>query len=81
MEPNVNKPVADALTRRSATMAGSVSNSVTAIVVKETIAWRREAERPWETAARLPRKYGVAVLPAVQRPLPREAFDETWDNR
>jgi antitoxin VapB len=78
---NINNPEADALTRRFARMVGVGITDAVVIAMKEAIARRREAETPQETAARLRRKYGVVLPPAAQQPLPREAFDEIWDDR
>ncbi len=44
------------------------------------IARRRDAESPPETAARLGKKYGVQLTDRVRQPLPRQAYDEMWDN-
>ena len=81
MALNVNNQEADALTRRFARIAGVGITEAIVIAMKEAIARRREVETPQETAARLRKKYGIALPPAAQQPLPREAFDEIWDDR
>ena len=81
MALNVNNPEADALTRRFARLAGVGITEAIVIAMKEAIARRREVETPLETAARLRQKHGVTLAPDARRPLPREAFDEMWDDR
>jgi antitoxin VapB len=80
MPLNVNNPEADALTRRFARMAGVGITDAIVIAMKEAIARRRNAETPLETAARLREKHGVSLGASAGTPLPRQAFDEMWED-
>jgi antitoxin VapB len=80
MAINVNNPEADALTRKFAAMAGVGITDAIVIAMKEAIARRRAEETPLETAARLRQKYGVALSDEARKPLPRDAYDEMWDD-
>lgn len=81
MTINVNNPEADALTRRFAQMAGVGITDAIVIAMREAIERRRADETPRQTAARLREKYGITVKSEARKPLPREAFDEMWDQR
>jgi antitoxin VapB len=80
MPINVNNPEADALTRKFAEMAGVGITDAIVIAMREAIERRNRAETPLQTAARLREKHGVAMSDDVRKPLPREAFDEMWDD-
>ena len=79
MPINVNNPEADALTRKFARLAGVNITDTIVIAMKEAIERRRNAETPLQTAAKLREKHGVALSDEAKKPLPREAFDEMWD--
>lgn len=79
MPINVNNPEADALTRKFAKLAGVNITDAIVIAMKEAIERRRNAETPLQTAAKLREKHGVALSDEAKKPLPREAFDEMWD--
>jgi antitoxin VapB len=79
MPINVNNPEADALTRKFARLAGVNITDAIVIAMKEAIERRRNAETPLQTAAKLREKHGVALSDEAKKPLPREAFDEMWD--
>lgn len=81
MSINVNNPQADALTRKFARIVGVGITDAIVIAMKEAIERRRTAETPRETAARLRDKHGVRLPAKARKPLPREAFDEMWDDR
>jgi antitoxin VapB len=80
MPLNVNNPEADALTRKFARLAGVGITDAIVIAMKEAIARRRGAETPQETAARLREKHGISLRPKASRKLPRQAFDDLWDD-
>jgi antitoxin VapB len=77
---NVNNPEADALTRKFAQMAGVSITDAIVIAMKEAIERRRSAETPLQTAARLRQKHGVALSTTARKPLPRDAYDEMWED-
>ncbi|MEZ5784576.1 MAG: type II toxin-antitoxin system VapB family antitoxin [Rhizobiaceae bacterium] len=79
MPINVNNPEADALTRKFAKLAGVNITDAIVIAMKEAIERRRNADTPLQTAAKLREKHGVALSDEAKKPLPREAFDEMWD--
>ncbi|MFC5422990.1 type II toxin-antitoxin system VapB family antitoxin [Bosea eneae] len=79
MPINVNNPEADALTRKFASMAGVSITDAIVIAMKEAIERRRNVESPQQTAARLREKHGIALNDKAREPLPREAFDDLWD--
>ncbi len=79
MPINVNNPEADALTRKFAKMAGVNITDAIVIAMKEAIERRRNAETPLQTAAKLREKHGVALSDEAKKPLPREAFDDMWN--
>jgi antitoxin VapB len=79
MPINVNNPQADALTREFARMAGVGISEAIVIAMKEAIERRRLAETPRQIAARLRDEHGMLMRPATRQPLPREAFDEMWN--
>ena len=79
MPINVNNPEADALTRKFAKLAGVNITDAIVIAMKEAIERRRNAETPLQTAAKLREKHGVALSDEAKKPLPREAFDEMWE--
>ncbi|PRD43746.1 hypothetical protein C5748_09720 [Phyllobacterium phragmitis] len=79
MPINVNNPEADALTRKFARMAGVNITDAIVIAMKEAIERRRNAETPLQTAARVREKHGIMLRDEARTPLPREAFDEMWD--
>jgi antitoxin VapB len=76
---NVNNPEADALTRKFAQIAGVNITDAIVIAMKEAIERRRNAETPLQTAARLRKKHGIILRQEAKKPLPREVFDEMWD--
>ncbi|MBB4189451.1 antitoxin VapB [Sinorhizobium terangae] len=79
MPINVNNPEADALTREFAQMAGVGITDAIVIAMREAIERRNRAETPLQTAARLRKAHGIALSDNARKPLPREAFDEMWD--
>lgn len=79
MPINVNNPEADALTRKFASLAGVSITDAIIVAMKEAIERRRNAETPQQTAARLREKHGIAISDKAREALPREAFDEMWD--
>lgn len=79
MPINVNNPEADALTRKFAKLAGVNITDAIVIAMKEAIERRRNAETPLQTAAKLREKHGIALSDEAKNPLPREAFDDMWD--
>lgn len=79
MAINVNNPEADALTRKFAQMAGVTITEAVVIAMKEAIERRRNTETPLQTARRLREKHRIAINDVARKPLPREAFDEMWD--
>ena len=79
MAINVNNPEVDALTRKFAAMEGLSITEAILVAMNEAIERRRSAETPSQTAARLRQKHGVALSDEVRRPLPRETFDEMWN--
>lgn len=81
MAINVNNQEADALTRKFAKMTGLSITDAIVIAMKEAIERRRNAETPLETARRLREKHGIALSNTAHEPLPREAFDEMWDEQ
>lgn len=81
MAINVNNPEADALTRRFADMEGVGITDAIVIAMREAIERRNQAETPMETAARIRKKYGVKLTEQARKPLPREAYDELWEDR
>ncbi len=81
MPINVNNPEADALTRKFASLAGISITDAIIVAMKEAIERRRNAETPQQTAARLREKHGIAMSDKAREPLPREAFDDMWDER
>ncbi|MGV3708626.1 MAG: type II toxin-antitoxin system VapB family antitoxin [Gemmatimonas sp.] len=81
MAININNPEADALTRKFAAMTGASITDAIVLAMKEAIARRRAEETPQDTAARLREKYGVALNAKTRRKLPREAYDEMWDDK
>lgn len=72
-------PEADALTRKFAEIAGIGITDAIFIALREAIERRNRAETPLQTAARLREKHGVAMSDDTREPLPREAFDDMWD--
>ena len=63
-------------------MALDINNpDADAIAMKEAIARRCNAETPLETAARLQEKHGIAVAREAGIPLPRQAFDDMWQDQ
>jgi len=80
MPINVNNPEVDALTRKFAAMEGLSITEAILVAVTEAIERRRNAETPSQTAARLRKKHGVALSEEARRPLPRETFDEMWND-
>ncbi|WP_033964775.1 MULTISPECIES: type II toxin-antitoxin system VapB family antitoxin [Sphingomonadaceae] len=81
MTINVNNPQADALTRKFADMAGVGITDAIVIAMKEAIERRRGAETPLQTAARLRDRHGITINSETRKPLPRQVFDEMWDER
>lgn len=81
MPINVNNPEADALTRTFAKMAGVNITDAIVIAMQEAIARRRNAETPLQTAARLREKHGIALSQEARVPLPKQVFDDMWDER
>lgn len=79
MPINVNNPEADALTRKFAKLAGVNITDAIVIAMKEAIERRRNAETPLQTAAKLREKHSIALSDEAKKPLPREAFDDMWD--
>lgn len=79
MPINVNNPEADALTRKFAKLAGVNITDAIVIAMKEAIERRRDAETPLQTAARLREKHGITLRDEARKPLPREAFDDMWE--
>lgn len=79
MPINVNNAEADALTRKFAQIAGVTITEAIVIAMKEAISRRRNAETPQQTAARLREKYGVTLDAQAKTPLPREVFNQLWD--
>lgn len=79
MPINVNNPEADALTRKFASLAGISITDAIIVAMKEAIERRRNAETPAQTAARLREKHGIVMSDKAREPLPREAFDDMWD--
>ncbi len=79
MPINVNNPEADALTRKFAQMAGVGITDAIVIAMREAIERRTRAETPLETAARLRKRHGIKLDDKAQKPLPREAFDDMWE--
>lgn len=79
MPINVNNAEADALTRKFAQIAGVTITEAIVITMKEAISRRRNAETPQQTAARLHEKYGVTLDAQAKTPLPREVFNQLWD--
>ena len=79
MPINVNNPEADALTRKFARLAGVNITDAIVIAMKEAIERRRNAETPLQTAAKLRETHGIALSDEAKKPLPREAFDDMWD--
>lgn len=80
MPINVNNPEADALTRKFADMEGVGITDAIVIAMREAIDRRNRAETPRETAERIRKKYGIELTETARKPLPREAYDELWDN-
>jgi antitoxin VapB len=80
MPLNVNNPEADALTRKFARMAGVGITDAIITAMKEAIARRRGAETPRETAAKLREKHGISLGRKAREPLPRQSFDEMWED-
>ncbi len=80
MAINVNNPEADALTRQFAEMAGVGITDAIVIAMKEAIERRNRAETALETAARLRTKHQVVLAERAQSPLPREVFNDLWDD-
>jgi len=80
MPINVNNPEADALTRKFAQLEGVGITDAIVIAMREAIQRRRGAETPRQTAARLRAKHGVTLSELARAPLPKEAFDEMWNN-
>lgn len=80
MAINITNPEADALTRKFAAMTGASITDAIVLAMKEAIARRRAEETPQETAARLREKYGVALSTKARKKLPRQAFDDMWDD-
>ena len=81
MAINVNNDEADKLTRKFATLAGVSLTDAIVIAMKEAIERRRGTETPLQTARRIRGKHGVVLSEHARTPLPREAFDEMWDER
>jgi antitoxin VapB len=81
MPINVNNPEADALTRKFAGLAGVGITDAIVIAMKEAIARRHPEESALETAARLRAKHGIRVGKRTRQPLPREAYDDMWDDK
>ncbi len=79
MPINVNNPEADALTRKFASIAGVGITDAIVIAMKEAIERRLNAETPQQTAARLREKHGITISDKAREPLPREVFDDMWD--
>ncbi|MFS8114165.1 type II toxin-antitoxin system VapB family antitoxin [Rhizobium jaguaris] len=80
MPINVNNPEADALTRKFAEMAGVGITDAIVIAMREAIERHTRAETPLQTAARLRKKHGVVMNDDARKPLPRDAFDDMWDD-
>jgi antitoxin VapB len=80
MPINVNNPEVDALTRKFAAMEGLSITEAILVAMNEAIERRRSAETPSQTAARLREKHGVVLSEEARRPLPRETFDEMWND-
>ena len=80
MAININNPEADALTRKFAAMTGVSITDAIVLAMKEAIARRRAEETPQDTAARLREKYGVALNARTRKKLPRQTFDDMWDD-
>ncbi|ASY73446.1 protein transcription factor [Sinorhizobium fredii USDA 205] len=80
MPININNPEADALTRKFAEMAGVGITDAIVIAMREAIERRNRAETPLQTAARLRAKHGIEMSDDARKPLPREAFDDMWDD-
>ncbi|WP_265519089.1 type II toxin-antitoxin system VapB family antitoxin [Nitratireductor luteus] len=81
MAINVNNHQADELTRKFAKMTGVSITDAIVIAMKEAIERRRNVETPLQTAKRLREKHGIVHSETARKPLPREAFDEMWDER
>lgn len=60
-------------------MAGVGITDAIVIAMREAIERRTLLESPLQTA-RLPENHGVVVSDEARKPLPREAFDDMWDN-
>lgn len=80
MAINVNNPEADALTRQFAQMAGVSITDAIVIAMKEAIERRNHAETALDTAARLRSKHQVVLADRARSPLPRQVFNDLWDN-
>jgi antitoxin VapB len=76
---NINNPQADALTRRFAQVAGVGITEAIIIAMREAIERRRDTETPRQTAARLRARHGVILGERSKAPLPKQAFDQMWD--
>lgn len=79
MAINVNNDEADKLTRKFARMAGVSLTDAVVIAMREAIERRRDAETPLETARRIRDEYGVTLSKKAHEPLPRDVFDDMWD--
>jgi antitoxin VapB len=81
MTINVTNQQADELTRKFARIADVSITDAIVIAMREAIERRLDAETPAQTAARLRAKHHVVLSEAARKPLPRQAFDEMWEDR
>lgn len=49
--------------------------------MREAIERRRGTETPRQTAARFKKKHGIKAGDRAAKPLPKQVFDEMWDER
>jgi antitoxin VapB len=76
MTINITSKEADRLTRRLAEIERVGITEAVVIAMREALEKRLQRETPQETAARLRKKYGVALTKRARKPLPRSVFDE-----
>jgi antitoxin VapB len=80
MPINVTNDQADALTRKFAKLANVSITDAIVIAMREASERRLNSETPLQTAARIRARHGIRLREESRKPLPKEAFDEMWQD-
>jgi len=80
MPINVNNEQADRLTRKFAKIANVSLTDAIVIAMNEAIERRLNVETPLQTAERLRAKHNISLSDQMRTSLPKQAFDDMWED-